>query len=125
MSERNLNLFAPASPVSASGRASGVRKKARAPVWTVAEVARDLRRLLEQSFANLWVAGEVSGFSRPRSGHCYFTLKDRTAQLRCVVYRSDAAKLPALPEEGMRVLVFGRLTFYDVRGAVPTGGNQG
>jgi len=85
-------------------------------VWTVSQVNRAVRSLLESSVDALWVAGEVTNWSRSRPGHCYFTLKDDKAQLRCVLFRADAERLPTDPEEGMRVRVFGSLTLYEARG---------
>ena len=109
MKARNLDLFAdrPAEP-------------ARPPapkVWTVSEVNRAARRLLEETLPQLWVTGEVANFNRHRSGHCYFTLKDRSAQVRCVMFRREAATLPTDPEDGMTLRVFGGLTLYEARGS--------
>lgn len=84
--------------------------------WTVAEVNAAAKELIEGVFPALWIAGEVSNFTRARSGHCYFTLKDETAQLRCVMWRDDAVRLPTAPEEGMAVRALGRLTLYPARG---------
>ena len=85
-------------------------------VWTVRQVNRAVRLQLEQSLPQLWVGGEVTNFRRQRSGHCYFTLKDDAAQLRCVMFRREAARLPTDPREGMTVRVFGGLTLYEARG---------
>jgi len=85
-------------------------------VWTVSEVNRAVRTLLEESLAALWVGGEVANWTRARSGHRYFTLKDDSAQLRCVMWRSDASRLPVDPDEGMRVRAHGNLTLYEARG---------
>ncbi len=85
-------------------------------VWTVSEVNRTARRLLETGLPALWVAGEVANWTKARSGHRYFTLKDDRAQLRCVMWKRDAARLPVDPEEGMRVRAFGSLTLYEARG---------
>lgn len=134
MSGRNPDLFRSVKPVGSAGRAYGSRVEsrqasegqdafgvgkspARVRGWTVAEVARAVRYELEDSFSRIWVTGEVANFSRHRSGHCYFTLKDRTAQLRCVIFRREAAKLVALPQEGMRLRVFGDITLYEARGS--------
>ena len=93
-------------------------REAPAPrVWTVSQVNRAVRLLLEQTLPQLWVTGEVANFRRHRSGHCYFTLKDGTAQLRCVMFRREARALPTDPEEGMTLRVFGGLTLYEARGA--------
>lgn len=86
-------------------------------VWEVREVNRSARRLLEETLPQLWVVGEVANFRRQRSGHCYFTLRDGSAQLPCVIFRRDAERLPADPKEGMRVRAFGGLTLYEARGA--------
>ena len=92
-------------------------REAPAPrVWTVSQVNRAVRLLLEQTLPQMWVTGEVANFSRHRSGHCYFTLKDSAAQLRCVMFRREARALPTDPEEGMTLRVFGGLTLYEARG---------
>ncbi len=85
-------------------------------VLGVSELLRDVRSLLEQGFPRLWVEGEISNFSRPRSGHWYFTLKDERAQLRCAMFRNDNRRLNFIPEDGMQVVVRGRLTLYEARG---------
>lgn len=85
-------------------------------VWTVRQVNRAVRLLLEQTLPQLWVTGEVANFRRQRSGHCYFTLRDSAAQLRCVMFRREAARLPTDPEEGMTLRLFGGLTLYEARG---------
>ncbi len=118
MRGRNLDLFAapPAPPV----RPSPLPPPAPLPppkVWTVTQVNRAVRLLLEETMPQLWVTGEAANFSRHRSGHCYFTLKDRTAQIRCVMFRREAAALPADPEDGMTLRVFGGLTLYGARGS--------
>jgi exodeoxyribonuclease VII large subunit len=84
--------------------------------WSVSRVNQVARELIEGSLPPLWVAGEVTNFLRARSGHCYFSLRDDRAQLRCVMWRDDARRLPTAPEEGMQVRAFGRLTLYEARG---------
>ena len=74
------------------------------------------RELIEGSLPLFWVAGEVSGFKRYPSGHCYFTLKDRSAQLSCVIWRDQARRLPAEPPEGMAVHAFGYLSIFERAG---------
>ena len=85
---------------------------------TVADLTRYLRELLESDtlLQDLWVQGEVSNFSRPSSGHLYFTLKDSSASLRCVMWRSAAARQVQLPAEGQAVEVHGYVSIYDVGG---------
>lgn len=109
MKARNLDLFADRSTEPAGPPAP--------KVWTVSQVNRAVRRLLEETLPQLWVTGEVANFNRHRSGHCYFTLKDRSAQIRCVMFRREAATLPTDPEEGMTLRVFGGLTLYEARGS--------
>jgi exodeoxyribonuclease VII large subunit len=88
----------------------------RPRVWSVSQVNRAVRGLLEDSVDPLWVGGEVGAWTRSRAGHRYFTLKDDRAQLRAVMFSRDAALLPADPEEGMQVRAFGDLTLYEARG---------
>jgi exodeoxyribonuclease VII large subunit len=85
-------------------------------VWTVAEVNRSVKEMLEDYLPPLWVSGEVANWTAHRSGHRYFTLKDDQAQIRCVMFRSDARQLPIDPDDGMNVRVFGGLTLYEARG---------
>lgn len=74
------------------------------------------RDLLEGSFAQVWVEGEISNYSRPASGHVYFTLKDERAQVRCALFKQKAMYLRFAPRDGLQVLVRGRLTLYEARG---------
>ncbi len=85
-------------------------------VWTVTQVNRAVRTLLEDTIESLWITGEVANWTRARSGHCYFTLKDEQAQLRCAMFKSEADKLPVDPEDGTTVRVIGGLTLYEARG---------
>ncbi len=98
----------------ASGRADVAADEPA--VWTISQVNQAVRALLEESLPPLWVSGEVANWTRARSGHCYFTLKDEEAQLRCVMWRGDAGRLPTDPDEGMTVRAFGGLTLYEARG---------
>jgi exodeoxyribonuclease VII large subunit len=86
------------------------------PVLTVTEVNRQVRRLLEHTWGEIHVAGEVGQWTRHRSGHCYFGIKDADAQLACVLFRDAARRLPMDPEPGMEVRVTGRLTLYEQQG---------
>ena len=85
-------------------------------IWTVSQVNRAVRLLLESRVGSFWLAGEVGQWTRARSGHCYFTLKDDQAQLKAVMWRSDAERFPFDPEEGTRIRVFGTVTLYEARG---------
>jgi exodeoxyribonuclease VII large subunit len=102
-------------------RAEPETSPAEPRVWSVAEINSAVRALLEDSLPPVWVVGEVANWTRARSGHCYFTLKDDRAQLRCVMWRTHASRLPIDPEEGMRLRAFGRLTLYEARGEYQLG----
>jgi len=88
------------------------------PTWKVAELTRYLRDLLEgdDNLQDIWVQGEVSNFSRPSSGHIYFTLKDASASLRCVMWRNAAARLPFLPRDGDAIEAHGSIGVYEAGG---------
>jgi len=83
---------------------------------SVSEVNRRARQTLERDFDELWVEGELSGVSRPASGHVYFTLKDERAQLRCALFRNRARFVAAPLRDGDRVRVRGRLSIFEPRG---------
>jgi len=85
-------------------------------VLTVSRLNREAKSLLEGSFPLLWIEGEISNFSRPASGHFYFTLKDAQAQVRCALFRGNQRGLGVLPKDGMHVLVRARVTLYEGRG---------
>lgn len=85
-------------------------------IYTISELSADLRELLEQRFPDVWVTGEVSNFRAAGSGHLYFTLKDDTAQLRAVCFRSQSRYLKFKPQDGLAVIARGRLSVYEARG---------
>src|SRR5437867_4293149 len=85
-------------------------------ILTVTEVTRDIKDLLEDTFASVWVEGEISNWRVVQSGHAYFTLKDVHSQLRTVMFRSALRQLPFEPEAGMQVVAHGHLTVYEPRG---------
>ncbi len=84
---------------------------------SVAQLTARIKDLLETNLPPTWVAGEVSNLSRPSSGHCYFTLKDETAQIRAVMWRGTATKLRFDLTDGMELLCYGRLDVYPPRGS--------
>jgi len=86
------------------------------PVLTVTELLRSVRDTLERRFPLLWVRGELSNLSRAPSGHYYFTLKDRGAQVDCVMFRSRAAALQVPPRDGMQVEARVLVSLYEPRG---------
>ena len=71
----------------------------------MSDVTRRASQLIEAGFNRVWVRGEVSSFKTYRSGHWYFTLRDKRAQVRCIMWRNDNQRLPAAPEEGMEIFV--------------------
>jgi exodeoxyribonuclease VII large subunit len=85
-------------------------------VCTVGELAMRIKAQLEDQFPAVWVEGEISNLRIPSSGHAYFTLKDDTAQLRCVLFRGRGRRVAFQPEDGMQVLAFGGLDVYLARG---------
>ncbi len=87
-----------------------------APVLSVSELLRSARDVLERRFPLSWVGGEVSNLSRAVSGHCYFTLKDRDAQVDCVMFRSRFAAIDWPLREGDRVEARALVTLYEPRG---------
>ncbi len=91
-------------------RTSGIK------IWPVGALLRAIADALEARFNPVAVAGEISGFSRASSGHCYFSLKDNDAQIRCAMFRRAAGLLDFEPRDGQRVEVRGRLGVYDARG---------
>jgi exodeoxyribonuclease VII large subunit len=84
--------------------------------YTVAELNARIRAILESDFDDIWVAGEISGCKIAASGHCYFTLKDHEAQLRCVCFRSSLRYLKFKPQDGVAVLARGHLDLFEARG---------
>ncbi len=83
---------------------------------TVSELTRQVRHLLEVSFLQVWVEGEISGFSKPGSGHWYFTLKDSKAQIRCAMFRNRNQRVAQPPKEGDQILVRAKVSLYEARG---------
>jgi exodeoxyribonuclease VII large subunit len=84
--------------------------------WTPALLARAARRVLEGGIGPLWVRGEISGLKAYQSGHWYFTLRDASAQLRAVMWRTHSVRVKSPPPEGSQVFVFGTPTVWEERG---------
>ncbi len=85
-------------------------------IWPVRELVAQVRELIEQEFTDVWVEGEISNLRPASSGHVYFTLKDADAQLPIVLFRKQAMLLRFRPEDGLHVLVRGRVSVYEQRG---------
>src|SRR6476646_5190738 len=84
---------------------------------TVAQLTAQIKDTLEGGFPNVWVSGEISNYSRPQSGHSYFTLKDDQAQIRAVMWRSAAGRLKFDLADGLDVVCHGQLDVYAPRGS--------
>lgn len=84
--------------------------------WTVRALVAAVRTHVEREYTDIWVEGEISNFRAHESGHLYFTLKDESAQIRVVMFRSAARLLRFRPENGMQIVTRGRVTIYDDRG---------
>src|ERR1700689_953895 len=85
-------------------------------VWTVRALVSAVRSHVEREYSDCWVEGEISNLRIPDSGHLYFTLKEESAQMRVVMFRSSARLLRFRPENGLQVTVRGRITVYEDRG---------
>ncbi|MBI5650833.1 MAG: exodeoxyribonuclease VII large subunit [Chloroflexi bacterium] len=89
-----------------------------APTLTVAQLVKQIKNVVEGDdlLRDVWVRGEVSNFTQSAAGHLYFTLKDRDAGIRCVMWRSDAARVFRLPANGNAIEVHGKVSLYETRG---------
>jgi exodeoxyribonuclease VII large subunit len=85
-------------------------------VYTVSRLNREARVLLEQGMPPLWIQGEISNFSAPKSGHWYFSLKDSGANVRCAMFRQRAIYSKCEPRDGLLVLARARVTLYEAKG---------
>lgn len=85
-------------------------------ILTVSDLNRLAREVLEQSFPLFWVSGEVSNFTRAASGHWYFSLKDQTAQVKCVMFKGRNSYIDFIPREGDKIEARATVTLYEARG---------
>jgi exodeoxyribonuclease VII large subunit len=85
-------------------------------IWTVSDLTARIRDLLAREFTDIQVEGEISNAHSAQSGHCYFTLKDAKAQIRCVCFRQQLLRLKFRPEDGLHVTVRGSISVYESRG---------
>jgi exodeoxyribonuclease VII large subunit len=88
----------------------------RRDVYSVSRLSREVRSVLERGLGVIWVEGELSNFSQPASGHWYFSLKDRGAQLRCAMFRMQNSLVGFTPRDGAHLLLRGRISVYEARG---------
>src|SRR5437867_12480160 len=87
-------------------------------VWTVRALVAAVRTHLEREYSDIWVEGEISNFRAHDSGHLYFTLKDQASQIKAVMFRTQARLLRFRPDNGMQVVLRGRVTVYEGRGGL-------
>jgi exodeoxyribonuclease VII large subunit len=85
-------------------------------IYKVSEITRQLRLMLEEAFPEVWVEGEVSNYKEHTSGHVYFSLKDDSSELRCVMFRTDVGASGFRASDGVKVKALGRITIYERRG---------
>lgn len=85
-------------------------------VYQVSQLTLGIKAIMEDAFDSVWVEGEISNFRTAASGHSYFVLKDEKSQIRCVLFKGYRAGVKFQPEDGDKVLLFGRITVYDARG---------
>jgi exodeoxyribonuclease VII large subunit len=85
-------------------------------IWAVRDLVAAVRTRVEREYSDIWVEGEISNFRAHDSGHLYFTLKDENSQLRAVMFRSQARLLRFRPENGMHIVLRGRVTVFEGRG---------
>src|SRR5262245_21913847 len=85
-------------------------------VLTVSQLTGQIRVLLEEAFVDAWVEGEISNCRLWNTGHLYFTLKDASAQIKAVMFRSALRYLRFKPQDGLRVVARGRVSVYDPKG---------
>jgi exodeoxyribonuclease VII large subunit len=102
--------------VATDGQLDFTFQPPRQRIWTVRDLVSAVRTHVERAYSEVWVEGEISNYRPADSGHLYFSLKDDSAQVRVVMFRSQAKLLRFRPEAGMQVIARGRVTIYDARG---------
>ena len=95
---------------------ASITELAEREIYTVSELTRAVKFVLEENFHDIWVEGEISNFKVSNSGHAYFTLKDEESQLRVVLFRLNKRLLKFEPDDGLHVIVRGRISVYEARG---------
>jgi len=114
---RGLNAtIRPAPPAPLPTKPPSTAAPAEARVWTVGDLVREVRGLVERSYGQIAVDGEISNWRPAASGHCYFTLKDGNAQLSVVMFRRQASLLRFRPKDGDAVRLRGQVSVYESRG---------
>jgi exodeoxyribonuclease VII large subunit len=94
----------------------GFRTEITRHIYSVSELTREIKQLLEENCADVWVSGEVSNYTRAASGHVYFTLKDERAVMRAVLFRGIGKDMRFEIEDGLKVIVHGIISVFEKRG---------
>ncbi len=92
-------------------------KQGERRIYHVTELTRLIKGALESEFGNVWIEGELSNVRRPSSGHCYFTIKDSSAQISAVMFRGNQSALKFSPADGVLVQAYGQISVYEQRGS--------
>jgi exodeoxyribonuclease VII large subunit len=116
IAEQSRALRTPSSGPTPSKRPPSAQGQPAPTIYTVGELVRRIRSLVERTYGHITVEGEISNWRPAASGHCYFTLKDGEAQLSIVLFRRQAALLRFRPKDGDAVRISGQLSVYDSRG---------
>ncbi len=111
----SFDFSAPRPADAASPASPGVTRES---AISISELNDATKTLVERSFGQFWVRGEVADFKPHRNGHWYFCLRDRSAQIACVVWSGDQARIPAPPDDGMKVLAQVQMTMFAARGTL-------
>ncbi len=110
-----FDLFGAADPDESDAGAPAVRRRQRS-VLSVSDLTANIRSILESAYAEVWVEAEISNCRLWNTGHLYFTLKDPGAQIKAVMFKSDVRSLKFKPEDGLHVIVRGRISVYEPKG---------
>jgi len=95
---------------------NGIGIQQRRKIYTVSELTTAIKRILEDQYPMVWISGEISNLKRPSSGHAYFTLKDKKAQIAAVMFRGQLRQLKFDMHDGMSLVGLGRISVYEPRG---------
>src|SRR5699024_8810036 len=90
--------------------------ESRPTIYSISQLNRLAKEILEQELGSLWLSGEISNFTQPVSGHWYFTLKDKNAQVRAAMFRMRNLRVNFKPQNGMQVVVRANISLYEPRG---------
>ncbi|MBU0972731.1 MAG: exodeoxyribonuclease VII large subunit [Proteobacteria bacterium] len=94
-----------------------IAKNNNGHMYTVSTLTREIKSLLEERFSFLWITGEISNYAVPSSGHSYFSLKDSTSVISCVMFKNQKRGMKFSPESGMKIIGLARISLYEPRGS--------